>query len=210
MYDADQRHALVFAIAHELGNHLAGIRLEAHLLDESLGARGLAKASIAIDSLAGQSGPLLALLRPLLSPAARRPGIGTLANVLDGVRRELEEDGTAGRGVELRVAADAASAPAFFEGLHALLVALVGAPAGSRIALALAREPSGLVLRIERSDGVYVEAADELAQDGGRLDGLRGRALVLALGRVLIEDAGGRLETGGSADRSWVALSLSA
>ena len=61
MHDADRRFALAFAIAHEIGNHLAGIRLEAHLLDEALGARGLAKASLAIDSLAGQAAPLLAL-----------------------------------------------------------------------------------------------------------------------------------------------------
>lgn len=222
MHDIDRRHALVFAIAHELGNHLAGIRLEAHLLDESLGPRGLAKASIAIDTLAGQAGPLLALLRPLLSPSARRPGIGTLANVLDGVRRQLEEEGTAGRAVALRIAADAAAASPPFDGLHALLVALVGAPeapagtalgagagaATATIELALDRAPSGVVLRVERPDGAFVEAAEEQGEAADRLHGLRGRALALALARVLVEDAGGRVEVGGSADRSRVELSL--
>ena len=37
---------LVFAISHEVGNHLGGIRLQAHLLDEELGAREMAAAMI--------------------------------------------------------------------------------------------------------------------------------------------------------------------
>ena len=54
------RTELAFAIAHEVGNHLGGIRLQAHLLDENLDVRALAEASILIDGLAGRSGPLLA------------------------------------------------------------------------------------------------------------------------------------------------------
>ena len=49
---------LAFAIAHEVGNHLGGIRLQAHLVDEDLDVRELAEASILIDGLAGRSGPL--------------------------------------------------------------------------------------------------------------------------------------------------------
>ena len=58
---------LAFAIAHEVGNHLGGIRLQAHLLDDELDAREMAQASVLIDGLAGRSGPLLSLLRPLLA-----------------------------------------------------------------------------------------------------------------------------------------------
>ena len=90
MHDTPTRHAIVFAIAHELGNHLAGIRLEAHLLDEDLGVRGLAKASLAIESLAGQAGPLLTLLRPLLGPDSSRPLTVDWASLLESVKRKPE------------------------------------------------------------------------------------------------------------------------
>ncbi|MFO0688751.1 MAG: hypothetical protein U0900_08585 [Myxococcota bacterium] len=221
MHDADRRFALAFAIAHEIGNHLAGIRLEAHLLDEALGARGLAKASLAIDSLAGQAAPLLALLRPLLSPGARRAGGGTLASVLDGVRRQLEEEGAAGHPLAVAVGAGVEGAVSPIEGLHALIVALVGPPealasGAAPIALRVERAGGALVLSIGLPGEAFVEAAAEAAAaegaggagTGSRGAALRGRALALALARVLVADAGGAVEVGGGEGRSWVALRL--
>ena len=207
MHDTPSRHALVLAIAHEIGNHLAGIRLEAHLLDEELGARGLAKASLAIDSLAGQSGPLLALLRPLLAPGARPTEGVTCARVLEGVRRQLLEEGTAGRAIELEIA-DAASGSLAIEGLHSLLLALVGLPESSLeadgpIRLRLDRSGSEIELVCELPGEPFREA---LAQGDSHL--LRGRALAVAIARTLVADAGGVVDVQVESGRSRVVLRL--
>ncbi len=209
MSDTESRHALVFALAHEVGNHLAGIRLEAHLLDEALGSAGLARASVAIDSLAGQAGPWLALLRPLLAPAAAAGGAVALAGVLDGVRRQLEEDGLGGRTVAVEIADSAARDRAAFEGLHPLLLVLVGAPE----TLPPGREP--LALRLAKSaQADAVEVVCELpgavfvADDAEGAPALRGRDLALALARVLVADAGGRVDVDCESGRSRVRLRL--
>jgi nitrogen-specific signal transduction histidine kinase len=202
MHDASSRHALVFAIAHELGNHLAGIRLEAHLLDEAMGALGLARASLAIDGLAGRSAPLLALIRPLLAPARRPTGPLVLADVLDGVRRALEDAGTAGRPVEVRIETDPAARAPAFDGLHALLLALVGAPdelpAGrGAIVLGLGRRGASLEVACALPGEAFDEAFEAGLGDGRdplAPSALRGRALAVALARVLVADAGGRVE----------------
>ena len=203
MSDAESRHALVFALAHEVGNHLAGIRLEAHLLDDSLDAAGLARASVSIDSLAGQAGPLLALLRPLLAPAAVPAARISVASVLDGVRRQLEEEGLGGRAVLVEIANDAAEGRVAFEGLHALLLVLVGAtqtlpPGRAPIALRLACRADEIEVVCELPG----EAFGVEEGEGGQ-PALRGRDLAVALARVLVADAGGRVvvESGNGCSR---------
>lgn len=205
------RQALAFSIAHEIGNQLAGIRLEAHLLDEDLGAHGLAKSSLAIDSLAAQAGPLLAVLRPLLAPAGPRVGGPRYADLLAGVRRQIEEDGAGGRAVELVVARDAEASGPAFEGLHPLLIALVGSPDS----LEPGKAPIGFRIGLR---GNQIEIVCELPGDafeGGSevasesiAHGLRGRSLAVAIARVLVADAGGRVEVESKAGRSRAVLTL--
>jgi hypothetical protein len=209
MSDADTRHALVFALAHEIGNHLAGIRLEAHLLDEELDARGLARASVAIDSLAGRAGPLLALLRPLLAPGAPRAVGSRLAAVLESVRRQLEEEGVGGRPVELEIAPEAAADGPAFEGLHDLLLALVGEPGSlppgrSPIVFRLGRQGHESELVCELPGEVFAE----IGAGQGAAPALRGRVLAVAIARVLVADAGGRVELPSESGRSRIVLRL--
>ncbi len=90
------RRALVFAIGHEVANHLGGIRLQAHLIDEDLDALGLAKTSVEIDALAGRAAPLLALLRPILSERPDPSPPVAWASLLAGLRRQLDDEGTRG------------------------------------------------------------------------------------------------------------------
>jgi hypothetical protein len=215
MQDTELRHALVFAIAHEIGNHLAGIRLEAHLLDEDLGVSGLARSSVAIDAGASQAGALLGLLRPLLAPTARRSlggTSGTCLATLEGVRRQLEEEGLAGHRVELEIRSeDAGRAPAF-EGLHALLVLLVGLPE------TLATGLGPISLHIDRADGEIVigcglpgrALAYARATGAATVDPrtLRGRELAVAVARVLVGDAGGAVAVDEEAGRSRIAMRL--
>lgn len=196
MSDAESRHALVFALAHEVGNHLAGIRLEAHLLDDSLGAAGLARASVSIDSLAAQAGPWLTLLRPLLDPGAAAGSRASIAGIVDGVRRQLAEEGLGGRAVEVEIANDAVAEVAAFDGLHALLIVLVGSsqtlpPGRAPIALRLASQADGIEVVCELPGDVFASAGEDGA--GGQ-PALRGRDLAVALARILVADAGGRVD----------------
>lgn len=95
---ADDSTSLVFALCHEVSNLVAAVRLQAHLLDEDLDARGLAVASLEIDDLSARTGSLLALVRPVLSPAPDTiPPVGAGVIAL-GVERALSEYG--GRGID--------------------------------------------------------------------------------------------------------------
>lgn len=209
--DLETRHALVFAIAHELGNHLAAIRLEAHLLDEALGASGLARASLAIDGLAGLAAPLLASLRPLLTPGTRAGGMRVEA-LLAGVARQLEEEGLLGRRLELDVAPEAGPLVCGVEGAPALLTALVGSPesldpAAGPIRLAARASATELVLVCELPGDAFAEV-DPRASESAPTSALRGRALAAAIARVLVADAGGRTEVEREAGRSRIVMRL--
>lgn len=185
---------LVFAIAHEIGNYLGAIRLQAHLLDEDLDPRALATTSVEIDGLAGRAGPLLTLLRPVLSStsqtgssAAQRP---RWSGLLRGLGQQLEDEGTRGVLVEITSLADTEIEAPGVDWLHALLLALVestiaSVPGRSRICLGLESRGSGTVLAVE-DDG----EAEDLSAEAP----LRGRPLTVSIARRLLFDLGGRVE----------------
>ena len=88
--------ALVFAMCHEISNLVAAMRLQAHLLDEELDARGLAVASLEIDDLSARTASLLALVRPVLTePLKDVPPIAAGVIAL-GFERALTEYGERG------------------------------------------------------------------------------------------------------------------
>ena len=89
---ADSSNNLVFALCHEISNLVAAIRLQAHLLDEELDARGLAVSSLEIDDLSARCAALLALVRPVLNEVAATAVPAPIpANVIaHGFERALE------------------------------------------------------------------------------------------------------------------------
>ncbi len=192
---------LACAIAHEVGNHLGGIRLEAHLLDDELDVAALARSSLSIDALAARSGPLLALLRPLLSP--RPPGDGGSTALLERVASQIGDEGTRGILFEVRAGDPLAAVPAT-DWLHPLLVALVQTTievldAGDRITLSLESD-AGLARIVCEDDG----PPEDLSETAAR----RGRGLVLAIARELVGRTGGRVEVLRASDRTRVVLGL--
>ncbi len=194
---------LVFAIAHEVGNHLGAIRLQAHLLDEDLGARELAQASVLIDGLAGRSGPLLALLRPLLSDEGdATAGEASWRRVLAGVAQQIVEEGTLGTELVLDPSTGSSRRAPAAAWLHPLLVALVGATvvhagAPGRVGLALEERPDGVVLWITDDGDEEPIGLDAAA---------RGRPLAVAIAACLLERSGGRVEVGRDAEGTRVGL----
>ncbi|HEB90273.1 MAG TPA: sensor histidine kinase [Deltaproteobacteria bacterium] len=206
----NESHALVFAIAHEVGNHLGAIRLQAHLLDDDLDARALALASVELDTLAGRAGPLLALIRPLLSsPGTTPPSTPSSVvsgpmwrGLLGGVIDEIRDEGTRGIRLEskMSVASDLRAPSA--DWLHSLLRTLIGVtlphvPRGGKLGLALEAHGDEVVLAIE-DDGPEEDLGAETA--------LRGRALAVAIARRLLADLGGRVEWARDAGRTRLEL----
>jgi len=178
---------LVFALCHELGNLLAGARLEAGLLDPSGGAAELAKAGERISELSARSGSLLALVRPLLALEAIAVFPTDPLEVLDGLRRGLDESCDFQVAIELKSAARLPVVDLAPELLHHLVLTAIfcGLEAGG----------SGDRVRVR------AEAAGErvafIVEDAGRFSAadaappLRGRSLTHAIARALLAEQGG-------------------
>jgi signal transduction histidine kinase len=210
---ASSARALVFAIAHEIGNHLGAVRLQAHLLDEDLDPYSLARASVEIDGLAGRAGPLLALLRPLLSPETLASGQAADAGVapgwsslLAGIAQHYEDEGTRGVSLAIEERADPDWLAPNADWLHSLLIALLDAtlasmPREGSIRIGLAPRSGQISLAIE-DDGPEEDLSSEAA--------LRGRPLAVALARALLVLVGGHVETSRDEGETRVELVFSA
>jgi len=176
---------LVFAMCHEVSNLIAAVRLQAHLLDEDLDARGIAVASLEIDDLSARTVSLLALVRPVLSepPAEIAPiGAGVIAA---GFERALADFG--GRGIEigLEIEPDLPDVRAEPEVFHYVLL--------SQAYGAMEAMNGNGALRINVSTGpkhVVFAIEDAAPEDEQHLEwwkaSLRGRALECAMAHHIL------------------------
>jgi len=193
---------LIFALCHELGNLLAGTRLEAGLMDPGSGAAELATAAERISELSARAGSLLALVRPLLAPDAVAVLPADPLDVLDGLRRGLDESCDTRVAIELKSAAPLPSVELEPEILHHLLLTAIFC---------------GLEASVSRGRvRVYAEAVDGcvafLVEDEGSFgvpdesSELRGRPLTHEIARVLLAGLGGSFEVSDSEGRTRVAF----
>jgi nitrogen-specific signal transduction histidine kinase len=197
---------LVFAVCHELGNLLAGTRLEASLIDSETETNAYVRAAQRIESATARAGSLLASIRPLLD--AEHCGIAAVdpLEVLAGLRSGLDAS------VDFRVAIDLKSAvelprirvPA--EPLHHLLVSAIyyglesGGEAGSVRVRAEADE--------EHVAFAVIDSGSLAATDGS--PALRGRRLLLAIATSLVAPAGGRVDVSAQSDGTRLAVAFPA
>ncbi len=186
---------LVYALCHEVGNLLAAQRLQCQLLDdEEAGAR--------ISELAARAGSLLALVRPLLE-AMPVPGAGVEPlEILDSVRRGLDDPEDRRVSVRLKTAVDLPDVAV--EGqtlLHLLLVELFAAfedlPEGERLVLFAERRSNAVAFVLEDA------GKPQDRQSGPRL---AGRPLTQELARSILERCGGGFELELPAEGTRVAL----
>jgi len=193
--DSEEARRLVFAMCHEISNWVAAVRLHAHLLDDDLGPRGLALASIEIDDSSARSGALLALVPAVLSQP-HDDGIQAEAEaIVLGLQRVIDEHG--GRGIVLEIQADGDLPRVRVDPqvIHYLLLmhfygAIDSAVTGSRVRVVVESGNDEVCFAIEDTS-----PADE-QHLGWRDAALRGRVLSCAIADHVLKKIGGRLEVG--------------
>jgi signal transduction histidine kinase len=180
---------LVLALGHEIGNLLAAARLHAHLIDASATATELATLSETIGELSSRMGSLLAQIRPLLSPVPEAaPNVDPL-EVLDGVRRGVEESCDARLEIDLEAAAGLPMAVIDPEPLHHILLTLVYQALEES-------EPVGKVVvsAFAQADSIVFAVDGENALEDGACSALKGRALLQAVADAILRPRRGRIE----------------
>jgi signal transduction histidine kinase len=194
---------LLPALAHELGNLLAALRLAAHLGPLEGGAAERERAGLQVEELAAEAGELAALLRPLAGTRRGRVVEVDVARALEAARGALGAVAGVER-VALRPPARALPRVRVDpDALHHALATLL------RAALA-ASAPGGTVVLSSRRSGasVAVEMADPAPVARG--SALRGRALRARLADAVLGRSGGRVELAATRTGARVRLRLPA
>jgi hypothetical protein len=178
---------LLFALCHELGNILAAIRLQSRSLDAQSGAR--------VSELTQRAGSLVALVRPLLSPPPASVPLLDPLELLEALRRGLDDAGGARVRIELASAVDLPGVAIEGETLHHLLMAdllaaLENLPGGERLRLSAEASPDGV--------SFVLEAPGEAAPEAPALK-LTGCALTRALAAAVLGERGGGVAVSGCA-----------
>ncbi|MCG8588721.1 MAG: hypothetical protein MJE66_05470 [Proteobacteria bacterium] len=198
---------IVFALCHEIGNLLAAVRLQAHLIDSDVSARELAAASVDIDQYTARASALLTHVRPLMSADAGTPlevEPGRAAAIL---QQAIEDHGTRGVRVDWDCADDLAPVRFDPENLNNLLLTLCFD------AIEAAR-PSGCVVVVCSS----VEGGTEIsiADDGDEEDGMsewrsqarRGRPLSWIIAECVLRKGGADFAVARESGRTTVRITL--
>ena len=176
---------LLFALCHEVGNLLAAIRLHGRFADEESRAR--------ISELTDRAGSLVALVRPLLSsPPPSAPVLDPL-ELLEALRRGLEDVGGARVRVELKSAVNLPGVAIDGETLHHLLMAdlfaaLENLPGGERVRVVAEPTANGVAFALEAPGQATPDAPARK---------LTGRALVQALAAEILGKRGGSVAATG-------------
>lgn len=208
---ADASKNLVFAMCHEISNLVAAVRLQAHLLDEDLDARGIAVSSLEIDDLSARSVALLALIRPVLSEVIGRsnslefdsssksereePALAPIPAglIAQGFERALAEHGGRGFEIEFDIEDDLPEVLIDSEVLHYILLMHVYG--------AMEAMENGGKIRVEvvaREKEVSFAIEDWAPEDSELLNwrtaSRRGRPLECAIAHHILEKRGARFE----------------
>lgn len=179
---------LVFAVCHELGNLLAGVRLEAGLLEPV--AEEVAKASRRIENASARAGSLLALVRPLLAPETLTQMAADPLEIMDGLWSGLDAASEDRVQIELKSAANLPRVRLVPEVIHHLML--------SAIFCGLEVGGEGSRVRVRAStdaDGIAFAVHDEVREPEVEALVLCGRSLVFAVADRLLQHLAGRFET---------------
>lgn len=193
---ANDPSQLLFAVCHEISNLVAAIRLQAHLLDEDLDARGLAVASLDIDDLTARTASLLAMVRPMMSPAPESIPSVSAGVIAQGIERALSEYGGRGFEITFNIEPDLPDVTAEPELFHYLMLCHAY---GAMEAMEELGERGQIRIEVtSREKEVVFAIEDEAPKDAEHLSwwkaSLRGRALESAVTHYILDKRGARFE----------------
>ena len=194
--DIDERRTLVFALAHEIGNLVAAVRLEAHLLADEEDSLLVARSALTIEDLSARVGALLSLVRPLLEePGTVDPGAIEVAALVQNARQVLEEHTRSGVRITVELEDGLSQVVGDPERMNALLQLLV---LGAHESV-LANGGGEVAIRARSADDkVEIEIDDDAGEDrevAGWRDGvLRSRVLVCRVAESVVASLGGAVD----------------
>jgi hypothetical protein len=200
---------LVFSLCHELGNMMGALRLCAHLLDDEMGPKDLARTSVDVDDLSARSAALLSLIRPLLSLDPRSLELMSVVGLVSNLEGLLAGHGTRGASMTFEVARDISSIRVDVGAFQRLIQSFL------YLALESASRTGQVLLRAEaRGDEVAILIEDDGPEGedpaGFREQMRRGRPLLCAVAESILKKQGGRFAAERDGDRTRITLFLPA
>lgn len=185
----------MLALCHEIGNLVGAVRLQAHLLDEDMSPRELARTTLDMEDLCARSAVLLGHVRPLLAAPARAAEPVAPAELVASVCRVMARH--AGPGVRLVDEAESdlplieADRSVVHQMLQSLVfVALEAVASGGTVSLRATRRAAGGIAFVVEDDGTADAEPDPTA---ALLP--RGRGLVCAVADAIARRHDGHCET---------------
>ena len=199
----------VYALCHELGNLMGALRLHAHLLDDEMGPKDLARTSVDLDDLSARSAALLSLVRPLLSPDAgtfEEVPAARLVQTLEGLMA-----GHGSRGVALKFISDPAlpSGRVDVGAIQRLIQSFL------YLALESVSRTGTVVMRAESRDSYVALVIEDDGPAGEDPEGYheqmrRGRPLLCLVAESILGKQGGSFRAERAGDRTCFTLTLPA
>jgi signal transduction histidine kinase len=178
--------SLALALCHEIGNLLAASRLSAYLVARETEPSEIRAGAHDIETAAAQAGAILAHVRPLLAGADSARLHVEPGQVLEAVRRSVDQHAAGVPELVTEEGADLPDVRVDPDGLHHLLVSLVlaawdASPEGASVRLEAGAQGGVVVLAVEDQGRPYRhEETDPRV-------GPRGRALVLEVAATLVQ-----------------------
>ena len=206
---AESDAELVFSLCHELGNMMGALRLCAHLLDDEMGPKDLARTSVDVDDLSARSAALLSLIRPLLSLDPRSLELMSVVSLVSNLEGLLAGHGTRGASMTFEVAHDIPSIRVDVGMFQRLIQSFL------YLALESASRTGQVLLQAEaRGDEVAILIEDDGPEGedpaGFREQMRRGRPLLCAVAESILKKQGGRFAAERDGDRTRITLFLPA
>ncbi len=206
---AEEDAELVFSLCHELGNMMGALRLHAHLLDDEMGPRGIARTSVDLDDLSARSAALLSLVRPLLTPDPRSAEIMPVAGLVGNLEGLMAGHGARGTALTFEVEKDIPSIRVDVGMIQRLIQSFL------YLALESASRTGSILLRAEsRGDEVAILIEDDGPEGedpaGFRDQMRRGRPLLCAVADSIMKKQGGRFSAERDGARTRISIILPA
>lgn len=200
---------LVFSLCHELGNMMGALRLHAHLLDDDMVPKDLARTAVDLDDLSARSAALLSLIRPLLSADARTAEVVPVTLLVQNLEGLMV--GYGARGTQLSFNVDSDLPPIRIDvGMMQRLI-----QSFFYFALDSASRTGSVWMRAEsRGNDVALVIEDDGPQGenpaGFREQMRRGRPLLCYVAENILKKRDGRFEAERLGDRTRITLILPA